>query len=327
VTDHEVFWEVVGSSQKILALKKMVLRIAPTESTILIQGESGTGKELVARALHYNSKRRQKNFVSVNCGAFTATLLESELFGHVKGAFTGADRNKKGLVESAHAGTFFLDEIGEMPLELQVKLLRLLEEKEFIPVGANKAQKADVRFICATNRQLQEEVKAKRFREDLYYRLNVIPLFLPPLREREEDVLEIADFFLKLYGEKMGQKTKKLSPEVKEIFLSYSWPGNVRELENSIQRCLALGDSESLLLKTEDLEERILHASTDTSFLNLQIPEKGFDIKLHLEQLEAAFLRAALKQSSGNFEKAAKLLNLNLRQFQNRLDKLKIPAS
>lgn len=317
-------WRLVGKSKVVQDVFTMVRRVAHTESTVLIQGESGTGKELVASALHTNSLRHTGPFVSVNCGAFTATLLESELFGHMKGSFTGADRTKKGLVEVADGGTFFLDEIGEMPLALQVKLLRLLEEKEFIPVGANKATKVDVRFVCATNRNLQEEVKKGNFREDLYYRLNVIPINLPALRERGDDILLLADFFIGHYGPKMRSKITGMSDKVKQIFLNYEWPGNVRELENTIQRALALASPDSTQIEFEDLEDRLrkLKVASDAPAQGFDIPDSGIDLHAHLDEIEKRYILKALEKSGNDKNAAARLLGVQVASLNYRIKKL-----
>jgi len=321
-------WELVGRSKEVQDIFTMVRRVAPTESTVLIQGDSGTGKELIAKAIHNNSLRHMQPFVTVNCGAFTATLLESELFGHVKGSFTGADRNKQGLLDVADGGTFFMDEVGEMPLALQVKLLRLIEEKEFIPVGANKTTKVDVRFVCATNRNLQDEVKAGNFREDLYFRLNVIPIYLPALSERSDDVVLIAEHFVGVYKKQMNSKITGLSPEVKAIFRAYPWPGNVRELQNTIQRALALADPESTEIRPEDLEDRIRQVQVvSDSGSGFEIPESGMDLPHHLEELEKLYIQKAIEMCHGNKTEAAKILNMKFRSICYKVDKYKIASN
>jgi DNA-binding NtrC family response regulator len=321
-------WELVGRSKEVQKIFSMVRRVAPTESTVLIQGDSGTGKELIAKAIHNNSLRHMGPFITVNCGAFTATLLESELFGHVRGAFTGADKNKQGLLDVADGGTFFLDEIGEMPLALQVKLLRLIEEKEFIPVGANKTTHVDVRFVCATNRSLQDEVKAGNFREDLYFRLNVIPIYLPSLSERADDVVLIAEHFVAVYCKQMNSNIETISPEVKAIFRAYPWPGNVRELQNTIQRALALAEPENTEIKVEDLEDRIRQVQVvQSSSSTLDIPEMGMDLPRHLEELEKMFIQKAIEMCSGNKTEAAKILNMKFRSICYKIDKYQIASN
>ncbi len=232
--------QTVGNSPQMRQVLDMVRRVAPGESTILIQGESGTGKELIARMIHYFSPRASAPFIGVNCGAFPESLLESELFGHLKGTFTGAHADKKGLLQIADGGTFFLDEVGDMPLPIQVKLLRVLEERQFYPLGGTKPVRIDVRFVSATNRDLAEEVRQGRFRGDLFFRLNVIPITLPPLREREGDIPLLAGYFMRKHAAQMGREIVGIAPAAQAKLESYSWPGNVRELENAIQRAIAL---------------------------------------------------------------------------------------
>jgi two-component system response regulator PilR (NtrC family) len=232
--------ELVGNSAKMREALDIARRVAPTEATVLLQGESGTGKELFARMLHYYSSRAAEPFIGVNCGAFPESLLESELFGHVRGSFTGAHADKRGLLQLADGGTFFLDEVGELPLSMQVRLLRVLEERQFYPVGGTKAVRIDVRFVCATNRDLAEEVRGGNFRGDLYFRLNVVPIVLPPLRERAGDVPLLAGYFVRKYAKQLGRSITGISPAVQARLEAYAWPGNVRELENAIQRAIAL---------------------------------------------------------------------------------------
>jgi len=231
---------IVASSPAMKAVLEMVARVAPTDATVLVQGESGTGKELIARAMHQNSKRKDGPFIPINCGALPENLLESELFGHVKGAFTGAHQNKKGLFEEADGGTLFLDEIGEMSPVTQVKLLRVLQDSEVRRVGANLGVKVDVRVVAATNQRLQERIKNNEFREDLYYRLQVIPIFLPPLRERKEEILPLVNHYLASIAQKMNKAVKGLSPDCERALLDYSWPGNIRELINAVERAVIL---------------------------------------------------------------------------------------
>ena len=231
---------IVASSPAMKEVLEMVARVAPTDATVLVQGESGTGKELIARAMHQNSKRKDGAFIPINCGALPENLLESELFGHVKGAFTGAHQNKKGLFEEADGGTLFLDEIGEMSPVTQVKLLRVLQDSEVRRVGANLGVKVDVRVVAATNQKLQERIKNNEFREDLYYRLQVIPIFLPPLRERKEEILPLVNHYLGSIAAKMNKAVKGLSPECEQALLDYSWPGNIRELINAVERAVIL---------------------------------------------------------------------------------------
>ena len=241
---------IVASSDSMRLVLEMVARVAPTDATVLVQGESGTGKELIARALHQNSPRKDGPFIPINCGALPENLLESELFGHVKGAFTGAHQNKKGLFEEADGGTLFLDEIGEMMPSTQVKLLRVLQDSEVRRVGANTGVKVDVRVVAATNQKLQQRVKQNEFREDLYYRLQVIPIFLPPLRERKEEILPLVNHYLGVIAHKMGKPIKGLAPSAAQSLQEYSWPGNIRELINSVERAVILAREE--IVKTED---------------------------------------------------------------------------
>ena len=241
---------IVASSASMREVLEMVARVAPTDATVLVQGESGTGKELIARAVHQNSKRKDGPFIPINCGALPENLLESELFGHVKGAFTGAHQNKKGLFEEADGGTLFLDEIGEMMLSTQVKLLRVLQDSEVRRVGGNTSVKVDVRVVAATNQKLQQRVKDGEFREDLYYRLQVIPIFLPPLRERQEEILPLVNHYLGIISQKMGKPIKGLAPKTEKGLMAYSWPGNIRELINAVERAVILARKE--VVETED---------------------------------------------------------------------------
>lgn len=241
---------IVATSPAMKEVLEMVARVAPTDATVLVQGESGTGKELIARALHENSNRKDGAFIPINCGALPENLLESELFGHVKGAFTGAIQNKKGLFEEADGGTLFLDEIGEMSPVTQVKLLRVLQDSEVRRVGANTGVKVDVRVVAATNKKLQERVKSNEFREDLYYRLQVIPIFLPALRERKEEIMPLVNHYLHVFAEKMNKPVKGLAPGAERAVMDYSWPGNIRELINAVERAVILAREE--LVKPED---------------------------------------------------------------------------
>ena len=252
---------IIGQSTSLRKVFRVLLKVAPTDSTVLVTGESGTGKELLVRALHSNSLRRDKPFVPVNCGAIPKDLLESELFGHEKGAFTHAIRSKAGRFELAEGGTIFLDEIGEMDIALQVKILRALQEKEIERVGGTGAKKVDVRIVAATNRDLEQEVEAGRFREDLYYRLNVIPLHLPPLRDRGQDVLLLCEHFLRRFCERRQRQVLTLSANARKVLSAYPWPGNVRELENFMERLSILCDNQVVLV--EDLPDKILNAVGD----------------------------------------------------------------
>ena len=248
-TRHE-FSNIIGRSDAMLAVFRMIETIAGTSSTVLVTGESGTGKELVAQAIHFNSLRRDHPFVALNCGAVPETLLESELFGHMKGAFTGADTNKKGLVEVADRGTIFLDEIGEMNMTMQVKLLRVLQERRYRRLGGTEESAADIRIVAATNQDLVRLVEEGKFREDLYYRINVIPIQLPPLRERREDIPLLAAHFLEKHSARSGKSVRSISQEATDLLAAHAWPGNVRELENVIERCVALEQSPVVLAET-----------------------------------------------------------------------------
>jgi two-component system response regulator PilR (NtrC family) len=304
---------IVGASQRMAKVFDLVRSVAGTASTILVQGESGTGKELVAKAVHALSPRRDASFVSVNCAALPENLLESELFGHMKGAFTDAHQTKKGLFETAHRGTLMLDEVGEMPLSMQVKLLRVLQERRVRRVGANEEVEVDVRVIAATNQSLEDLVRDRRFREDLYYRLNVIPILVPPLRERAEDIPLLAKHFLERFGREMGKAVTRISDEAKGLLVRYSWPGNVRELENVIERAVALETTGAVL--AERLPETLLAPSGPGRD---EVPDfsQGFSLDRHLESIEAELLRRALEQAAGNRATAARLLGVTPRSLR-----------
>jgi len=309
--------EIVGSSEGMRKVLESVRRVASTDSTVLIQGESGTGKELVARALHYNSLRSREVFIAVNCGAFVDTLLESELFGHVKGSFTGAILDKKGLFEVADKGTFFLDEVSTMSPQTQVKLLRVLEDRVFFPIGGTQPKKVDVRFITATNADLKSEVVAGRFREDLFYRLNVIPIQIPPLRERKSDIPLLAGHFLALYSRAMGKSITGISERAKEALLSHNWPGNVRELENIIQRAVALCEGDTI-------EEVDLMGAHLRSAPAVEIPQQGLNLEKYLAEIEKSCIKAALQKTGGNLTKAAEILGMTFRSIRYKVKKLGI---
>lgn len=300
---------IVSKNPVMLNIFALVKKVCDFKTTVLILGESGTGKELIAKALHYNSIRRKGPFVGVNCGAIPENLLESELFGHVKGAFTDASVDKAGLFEQADGGTLFLDEIGEMPLALQVKLLRVLQEEEIRRVGAANARKVDVRVISATSRDLEQDVLKGRFREDLFFRLNVFALTLPPLRERPEDVPLLVDHFLARYGERFGKVGVRCSQAALQLLMDYAWPGNVRELENLIERGLIL--CEGMLLTPDALPEK-LHGRGCGKFADM-IPVDCLSLKRAGELLERDFIRRALEKTGGNRTHAAKLLEISHR--------------
>ncbi len=309
---------IIGRSAKMQALYRMIETVAQVQSTVLVTGESGTGKELVARAIHDLSPRAEKPFVSVNCGAFTETLLESELFGYVKGSFTGANTNRKGLFEAANKGTIFLDEIGEMSSAMQVKLLRVLQERKLRPVGATEETIVDTRVIAATNRDLAAMVKDGDFREDLYYRISVIPIELPPLRERPEDIPELANHFTAKFCADAG-RTLNVTENALRLLENYSWPGNVRELEHTIERAVALETTGSI--QPERLPERITNYDPYRIAESFEFPEEGINLTAHLDQLEKTYLLEALRRTVGNQTNAAELLRLSVRSLRHLLDK------
>lgn len=308
------FDNIIGHSPKMKNIFDLIRKISNTNSTVLITGESGTGKELVAKAIHYNSLRKDHSFISINCGAMPEDLLESELFGHVKGAFTGAIQNKKGLFEVADKGTLLLDEIGEMSLTMQVKLLRALQERRIRPVGGTEESAIDVRIIAATNQNLQQFVEQTKFREDLYYRVNVIPIQIPPLRERKEDILTLADHFLKKYAIEMAKPITRISAEAMNYLESYDWPGNVRELENAIERAVALEVSD--VVTSESLPEKVNHLPPRGDSKAFQFPDYGIDLEGHVEQIRKEFLIEALRRSKGVQKDAASLVGMSFRSFR-----------
>ncbi len=326
------FEEIVGNNPTLLELLRRVDQVAPTDSSVLIYGETGTGKELIARAIHDRSTRKNRPLVKVNCSAISAGLVESELFGHVKGAFTGAFERRIGRFELADGGTIFLDEVGELPLETQVKLLRVLQEREFEPVGSNRSVRVDVRIIAATNRNLQESISAGSFRSDLYYRLNVFPLEVPPLRERRSDIPQLAMFFLSRYSRNLGKKMEGISTAATERLIHYSWPGNVRELQNVIERALILSHGPILELETDlisvsaseaprDAEREVAAAAPPTA------PSSSLKT---LEEVERAHISAVLQQTRGVIEGAngaAKTLGMHPNTLRHRMEKLGIKRS
>ncbi|MDP8254586.1 MAG: sigma-54 dependent transcriptional regulator [Candidatus Alcyoniella australis] len=319
------FGSIVGASRQMLEIFDMLSRVAATRSSVLVEGESGTGKELVAKAIHHNSDRKDGPFVIINCGALPENLMESELFGHKKGSFTGAIANKLGLFKLADHGTVFLDEIGDLPLSLQVKLLRVLQEKIFFPVGSVEAESVDVRIISATNRDLSEMIKHEQFREDLYYRLNVIQICMPPLKQRREDIPVLANYFLDQYSKEFGKKIVRISAEAMKALEEYNFPGNVRELENIIERAVALEKSSVILL--ESLPPTVISAEAnkqEPTQDQIVVPRIG-DVQVDLEQLVGRFekqlLIQALDKCDGVKIRAAELLNISLRSLRYRLEK------
>src|SRR5216117_970124 len=313
---------LIGKSKKMQELFKMIEVVSATNSTVLITGESGTGKELVAKAMHLNSPRAEEAFVSVNCGAFTETLLESEMFGYVRGEFTGATGNKKGLFEVADKGTIFLDEVGDTSQAMQVKLLRVLQERNFRRVGGTEEISVDVRIISATNRDLSEMVQENQFREDLFYRISVIPLELPPLRHRRDDIPLLADHFLARLNNSMAKRIERISDEALKKMENYDWPGNVRELENAMERAFILETSDEL--SAQHLPESV---STNSRMRSLtDFPNEGFDLESYVEGLQKGFLEEALRRTDGVQVKAAELLRMSYRSFRHYMQKYNIPS-
>src|SRR3954471_10003958 len=310
---------IIGPSERMQAVYQMIETVAEVQSTILVTGESGTGKELVARAIHDLSPRAERPFVSINCGAFTETLLESELFGYVKGSFTGANANRKGLFEAANQGTIFLDEIGEMSPAMQVKLLRVLQEKKVRPVGAHEETEINTRVIAATNRDLSAMVKQGSFREDLFYRVSVIPIELPPLRERREDIPELVEHFVQKFCAQTGRPLG-VSERSNELLELYSWPGNVRELEHTIERAVALERTDNI--QPESLPQAVTNYNPATvAPRESGLPEEGLNLVAHLEHLEKTYLLEALRRTGGNQTRAAEVLHLSVRSLRHLLDK------
>ena len=313
------FSNIIGRSETMLDVFKMIETVAKTNSTILLTGESGTGKGLVAQAVHYNSLRRDKPMVSLNCGAMPETLLESEMFGHMRGAFTGAEQNKKGLLEVAEKGTIFLDEIGEMSPVMQVKLLRVLQERRFRRVGGLEELQADIRVIAATNQDLTKAVAEGRFREDLFYRINVIPIVLPPLRERREDIPLLAEHFLEKYSTQMEKPVNAVSRPAMELLQKHEWPGNIRELENVIERAVALESTPSV--QPESLPPTVRGGSTrlSPSLSNVGtelLPPEGLDLEARVQEIERGYIAQALERANGVQVKAADLLGMSFRSFR-----------
>ncbi|KPJ76120.1 MAG: transcriptional regulator [Deltaproteobacteria bacterium SG8_13] len=304
---------IIGSSPAMVRLLDTVARVAPSEATVLIHGESGTGKELIAGAIHFNSHRKQGPFVGINCAALTETLLESELFGHEKGAFTGADRRKDGCFHRAHGGSIFLDEVSEMSSTMQAKLLRVIQEREVTRVGGDRAQSVDVRVICATNKDLQQLTAAGAFREDLYYRLNVVGLHIPPLRERKEDVPLLAQHFLETFGSKNSKALKGYTPRAMDAIVRHEWPGNVRELMNAVERGVVLAQTEYLDL----VDLRISDEPVDEQ---MDVPAPDMDLGL-LEKAEMDTILATLRSAGGNKSKAARQLGITRKTLHSKLKK------
>jgi two-component system response regulator PilR (NtrC family) len=324
------FGKIIGNSPKMLIVYEMIRQVAKTTTNILLTGESGTGKELAARAIHDESNRSDKPFVAVNCGGIPETLMESELLGYKKGAFTGANQDKKGLFEVANKGTIFLDEIGELSISLQVKLLRVVQEKAFKPVGAGEDINVDVRIITATNKVLEEEVIAGRFREDLFYRLNVIGIRMPSLRERKEDIRLLAHHFLEKYSREMSKGITKLSSYAIDLLNKYDFPGNIRELENLIERSVALSNTNIILPESlaislhKQIHKRRWIEGVKNKRFDLEDVENGVSLDNILEEIEKGYVEKAMELTRGDKSRAAELLKINLRSLRYRLDKLSI---
>ena len=313
------FANIIGNSPPMQKLFSRMKRIAGTDSTVLVLGESGTGKELVAKAIHYNSHRKDKPFVPVNCSAIPEALLESELFGHVKGSFTGAIRDKAGKFESASTGTIFLDEIGTMPLHLQTKLLRVLQEQEVERIGSSRTIQLDVRVISATNLNLEEEVKKGTFREDLFYRLNVIPIVLPPLRERKEDILPLVKHFVEKNCADMKRPTMTISNDAMEMLETYRWPGNVRELENMVERIVTLTEGDRI--QVNDIPSHIREE------VQTKVTEQGIDLVRTVNEIEKKMICDALSLCNGVKAKAAAMLKINRTTLVEKMRRLRIDGS
>jgi len=316
---------IIGKSAAMEKVFKLIASVAPTSSTVLITGESGTGKELVARAIHYNSPRGDDPFIVVDCGTISENLMESELFGHVKGSFTGATETKKGLMEAADGGTLFLDEIGNLPLPLQAKLLRVLQEKEFRPIGGKEARKIDIRFIAATNRDLRKMTEDETFREDLYYRLNIFPIHVPPLRARREDIPLLAYHFAEKYASELRRDPPGISAEAMNLLVNYDWPGNVRELENTVYRAMLLSNGETIRPSHLTFMEQEGHEIIPETVEELKKVKKELRLK-SVEQVERSFVLRALERNDWNITRAAKDVGMQRTNFHALIRKHRIPV-
>jgi two-component system response regulator PilR (NtrC family) len=319
IEERDSFGEMLGKSKPMQQVFEMISRVADSQTTILISGESGTGKELVARAIHEYSQRAEKPFLPINCGAIPENLIESELFGHKKGAFTGASTDKKGLFEAADEGTIFLDEIGELPQNTQVKLLRVLQERKFKPVGGNVEVAIDCRIVAATNRDLRKEVSEGRFREDLYYRLNVIPIELPPLRARGSDVRLLIEHFVDEYATRMSVDIEGVESDAMRILLNYAYPGNIRELQNIVERAVTL--TRGQMIGVDVLPPHLQEDSFSRVTQDLEVPAEGLDLEGMVEKLERSLISKALERTSGVKKDAAELLGISFRSLRYRLKK------
>ncbi len=308
---------MIGRSHKMQRLFEVIKKVAPSSVTVLICGESGTGKELIARAIHYKSPRRTKPFIAINCAAIPENLFESELFGYEAGAFTGAVTRKEGLFKSANSGTIFLDEIGDLPLLMQSKILRVIQDKEIRSIGGKEATKVDVRIIAATNKSLEKEIEKGNFREDLYYRLKVVTIELPPLRERAEDIPELVDFFIKKYNREFGKRIRTIESEALKLLADYHWPGNIRQLETLIERAVLMNDSD--VITKSDIQGELWLGQSPRPF-QFDIPDTG----INLEELEKELIKKALTKAEGVATKAARLLGMNYKAFLYRIEKFNL---
>jgi len=324
------FSNIIGENSIILKIFNEIQKVAPTNSTVLLHGESGTGKELFARAIHAHSKRAARQFVAVDCSTFSSSLLESELFGHIKGAFTGAIRDKAGIFEEANHGSLFLDEVGNLDMDIQAKLLRAIETKEFKPVGASQLKKSDVRIIAATNRNLKTMVDKRNFREDLFYRLNVFPIFIPPLRERKDDIPRLLYHFLKVYCRQIGKQVDGFSDDAVETLVNYDWPGNVRQLKNVVERLVIISDdrvldyqslSDHWEMKRNRTQDAIPETLEELKSIKRNLLENQFG------QIERAFLQKALSAADGNITQAARRVGIQRSNFSALMKKHHLPAN
>jgi DNA-binding NtrC family response regulator len=308
---------IIGSSRKMVEAVEIMKKVSSSNATVLILGESGTGKELAAKAMHYNSPRRTKPFTAVNCAAIPETLIESELLGYEPGAFTGATSRSRGLFEATNGGTLFLDEVGDLPLMTQAKILRVLQDKEIRRIGSRESIKVDVRIIAATNRDIEKEILRKTFREDLYYRLKVITIELPPLRERKKDIPELVNFFIRKYNQELGKRIKGIEDEAMKSLIEYHWPGNIRQLESVIERAVLICESSNILLKDIKSELRFLQGN---HLLDFDLPDSG----VNFEEVEKELLRKAMMKANGVAAQAAKLLGMSYKTFWYRWEKFNL---
>jgi len=313
------FGNMVGKSKSMKDIFMLIRKVAPLDSTVLITGESGTGKDLIAKSIHYQSRRKDNNFVSINCASIPETLLESELFGFKRGAFTGAVNDSKGLFKEANKGTLFLDEIGEMPVSLQAKLLRALQDKKIRPLGSSEETDVDVRIIAASNHNLRKRIKKGYFREDLFYRLNVISIEIPPLRERQEDIPLLLNHFISEYNKKLNKNIEGIEKEVLDLFYNYDWPGNVREMEHLIERMLILEEGDKLT--TENLPSHFKEKLTQKTEDIPLIKDNNFNLEDYIDNLKSKIIKKALTQTKGNKKKAAKILGISYRSFRYYFNK------